>query len=110
MEQEPTGEQAVRFSNEALAFIFSKAIESFTELREREQPAAFSRDLFTHTFNFGVEQLDLSEDDAARMMKTARMTVRRWAEGKSAPHRFGRASVFSEFLKEANRRIEESAE
>jgi len=109
MEQQPSSEQSVRLSSRALAHIFSMTVDTFEE--RRQYPTAYDRELFTSAFNFGIEQLDLEEDDAARMMMTSRGTIRRWTSGDSAPHRVGRASVFSEFLKETNRRIEqESAE
>lgn len=106
MEQQSSSERPVRLSNEALAYIFGKAVESFKEFEDREQRPEFARELFTHTFNFGVEQLDLSVNDAARIMTTSRPGIERWRDGKSAPHPVGRASVFNAFLKETNRRIE----
>jgi hypothetical protein len=114
MEQEPQSseQQPTRFSNETLAVIFSQTSEGFEEQadpQDNPESARNLRDLFTFAFNFGVDQLDLSEADAARIMKTSKSGIRRWSAGQSAPHPRVRASVFYEFLSEANRRIEQES-
>ncbi|MBU8825816.1 hypothetical protein [Mycolicibacterium goodii] len=75
-----------------------------TYLTEAEQRDV-KRDEFSDLFALSLRVLELDHEAAARLFKTSRPTVSRWAAGQSAPHMLGRSAVFRALRKVASDRI-----
>lgn len=67
------------------------------------------RDEFSELFALSVRVLELDQESAAKLFRTSRPTISRWAAGQSAPHNLGRPAVFRALRKVANDRLRQHA-
>ncbi|ORU97159.1 hypothetical protein AWB94_30970 [Mycolicibacterium canariasense] len=63
------------------------------------------REEFSELFALSIRVLELDQESAAKLFKTSRPTISRWAAGLSAPHILGRPAVFRALRKVANDRL-----
>lgn len=86
----------------------SARVASLEELKAVLTDAAdrdVKRDEFRDLFALSIRVLELDHDSAAKLFKTSRPTISRWAAGQSAPHHLGRPAVFRMLRKVANDRL-----
>ncbi len=57
-----------------------------------------NKDQFTAFFRTSINVLKLGDEDAARIFKVSKPTIKRWKNGDSAPHELGREPVAIKLL------------
>jgi hypothetical protein len=87
-----------------------KALEALKQILAEAERVDVGRDGFHNLFALAIRVLELDQDTAARIMKTSRPTVSRWAAGQAAPHRVGRPSVFRELRKVASDKLRQHSQ
>lgn len=68
-------------------------------------PKSSNQEEFTQLFQKAVRSLELADEQLADLLETTRTTISRWINGKNAPSRLARKSVFTILLREARRKL-----